>query len=739
MSTPTSPHGELIALVGGLSSVRLDEYAVVGSYMRFDERVRQRLKDARLRIADACQQPARRRDNHLVWAAPGSGKTYLVEQVAASLADVGYRELNLARLSEEGFRSGLERAVGGGPQVCLVDEVDAKPEAPWPYELLLPFLDVNLERGGGVVFVLAGSSGGTIEEFKERLAARPKGRDVLSRVPESNEWEIPRMGPGDRMLVALRQMLDAATEIGRHVAAVEKLALYYVAAAPHLGNARQLREFAVRAVERGSTTDDRIRYDDLFDSGDPDNKRFWAGAMPAAEELETTFVRIVTEDDRKPASSGGTAVRAAGISRSRVAEPEASFAGSPEREGSGESVAALSLPAKPSIAVLPFSNMSGDAEQEYFADGIAEDIITGLSRVSWLFVIARNSSFTYKGRNVDVRQIGRELGVRYVLEGSVRTSGNRMRTTAQLVEAETGSHLWAERYDRACEDVFAVQDEITESVLGSIQPEVYAAEHERVRRKPPQSLDAWESFIRAMFLYSEHSDTSTRKALALLDAAVDLDPTYAQAHGLRGVCLVWRMFQGWEERGTSVEEATKAALRGVECDSDEPWVSLAQGFIAIAGLRDADAVAAFGRAVDVSPNFAYAHGLLGAAHAFGGRAAEAIESIDHAVRLSPRDIFWDEFRLYYAFAHFQAGRYADAAAAAEAAVRKRPGHAVPWIIATAAHALDGATERAGELASQVMTLVPTISVQELEDHFLFPRVEDRRRLATGLRSAGLPE
>lgn len=712
MSTPTPAHeGELVALVGGLSSVRMDDYAVVGSYTRFDERVRQRLKDARLRIAEACLQPARRRDNHLIWAAPGSGKTYFVEQVTASLDGVEYRELNLAKLDEEELRTGLEEAVGGGPLVCLVDEVDAKPEAPWPYELLMPFLDVNLERGGGHVFVLAGSSGETIGEFKGRIAARPKGRDMLSRLPEGNEWEIPPMDVGDRMLVALSQMLNAAAEAGRRVAAVEKLALYYVAAAPHLGNARQLREFAVRAVERGSATNDRVRYDDLFDSGDPENKRFWASVMPAAEELENTFVRI--EDDRQATSS------IASTSRPRTSP--------------------LSLPARPSIAVLPFTNMSGDAEQEFVADGIAEDIITGLSRLKWLFVIARNSSFTYKGRNVDVREVGRELGVRYVLEGSVRTSSDRMRISAQLVEAATGNHLWADRYDRGREDVFAVQDEITESVLGCIQPEVYAAEYERVKIRPPQSLDAWESFIRAMVLYSRHSDASTREALTLLDQAVAVDPGYAQAHGLRAVCLAWRVYQGWEPRETLFAEAAEAAANAIACDSDEPWAARALGFIAFARLRDGDAGAAFERAIDVSPNFAYAHGLLGASHAFGGRPEQAIECVDRGIRLSPRDTFGDEFQLYYSFAHFQAGRYADAASAAELAIRLRPGHPVPCIMAAAAYGLGGETERAKELAAQVTSLVPTISVRDLEEHFLYCRDEDRHRLATGLRVGGLPE
>ncbi len=292
------PPDELVALVGGLSSVRMDDYAVVGSYMRFGEQVREQLKDARLRIAEACAQPTKRRDNHLLWAAPGSGKTYFVEQVAASLPEVAYVELNLAKLPEAGFREGLARATVGGPTICLVDEVDAKPDEPWPYEALMPFLDVNFERGGGIVFVLAGSSGTTIAEFKDRIRARPKGTDVLSRVPEANGWEIAPMDAGDRILVALSQMRNAASELERSLSEVEKLALHYLAAAPHLANARQLREFAVRAVERGSVNSDRIRYDDLFDSGDPENKRYWASVMPQAEALAGSFVHLADTPSR---------------------------------------------------------------------------------------------------------------------------------------------------------------------------------------------------------------------------------------------------------------------------------------------------------------------------------------------------------------------------------------------------------------------------------------------------------
>jgi TolB-like protein/Tfp pilus assembly protein PilF len=399
--------------------------------------------------------------------------------------------------------------------------------------------------------------------------------------------------------------------------------------------------------------------------------------------------------------------------------------------------AALPLPDKPSIAVLPFANMSGDLEQEHFADGIAEDILTGLARLRWLFVIARNSSFAYKGRHVDVRQVGRELGVRYVLEGSVRKGGHRIRVTGQLIEAESGAHLWAERYDRALDDVFAIQDEITESVIGCIQPHVYAAEHERLKRKPPARLDAWESFVRAMFLYSQHSEPSTREALILVDRAVGLDPGYAQAHGLRAVCLAWRAIQGWEQRATAFAQAAASADRAVAGDPAEPWAHLARGFIAFARIRDAETIDAFSRAIDASPNFAYAHGLLGAAHAFGGRPDQAIECIDRGVRLSPRDIFGDEYQLYYAFAHFQAARYAEAAAAAYRAIQQRPGHPVPYVMAAASHGLAGEIDQAANATARLRELVPGVSAEDFEENFPYCRQEDRSRLARGLRAGGL--
>ena len=314
-----------------------------------------------------------------------------------------------------------------------------------------------------------------------------------------------------------------------------------------------------------------------------------------------------------------------------------------------------------------------------------------------------------------------------------------MRVTTQLTDAIAGNQLWAERFDRALDDVFAIQDEITENVVGSIEPELYAAELGRLKQKPPQNLDAWECFIKAMFLYSQHTDDGTKEAGEMLDRAIALDGGYARAHGLRAVNLAWRAFQGWEEPDTAFANATEAANRAIQCDPQEPWAYLAHGFVNMAAMRNAESVAAFQRAVDASPNFAYAHGLLGAAHAFGGRPAAAMDCIDRAMRLSPRDIFGEEYYLYCAFAHFQAGRYEDAAAAAELAIQLRPGHPVLYIMATASHALAGEEDRAKAAAAKLIALVPDFSVTQIEENFPYTDADDRFRLADGLRQAGLPE
>lgn len=280
--------------IGGLDFVALSRYRVVGDYTRYEETVRNTLKDVRHKITAGFDHASRKRENYLVWAAPGSGKTYFVQQVAASLSQaIRYQECNLARCSREDLLSGLAQLdAENKPCLCLIDEVDAKPHEAWPYEELLSYLDAGVERAARFIFVLAGSSGFSLVEMKQRIASRPKGADLLTRIPAGNEYEIPQMNLGDQVLVVLSQFRQAGKEMGREVQAVEKLGLYYIALNSRLANARQLRELAVRAIERLPSGEDRVRYDHLFGAGDPENKAFWMQSIPAAAELANKFVTL---------------------------------------------------------------------------------------------------------------------------------------------------------------------------------------------------------------------------------------------------------------------------------------------------------------------------------------------------------------------------------------------------------------------------------------------------------------
>jgi pimeloyl-ACP methyl ester carboxylesterase len=285
---------EARALIGALDEVVLSRYRVVGDYTRYEETVRHMLKDVRHKIAAGLDRPGRKRENHLVWAAPGSGKTYFVKQVAVSLPRaIRYQECNLAKCSRREFLSDLGQLdAENRPCLCLIDEVDAKAKEAWPYEVLLPYLDASADRATRSVFVLAGSSGFSLVEMKKQIASRPKGTDLLTRIPAGNEFEIPPMTLGDRVIVILSQFRQAGREVAREVEEVEKLSLYYVALNSRLINARQLRELAVRAVERLPTGEDRIKYDHLFGAGDPENKAFWMQSLPAAADLANRFVTL---------------------------------------------------------------------------------------------------------------------------------------------------------------------------------------------------------------------------------------------------------------------------------------------------------------------------------------------------------------------------------------------------------------------------------------------------------------
>src|SRR5438270_1862230 len=285
---------------------------------------------------------------------------------------------------------------------------------------------------------------------------------------------------------------------------------------------------------------------------------------------------------------------------------------------------ALPLPDRPSIAVLPFTNMSGQAEQEYFADGISEDLITGLARIRWLFVIARNSSFVYKKRAVDVKQVSRELGVRYVLEGSVRRAGNQVRITAQLVDATSGAHHWAERYDREIGDIFAVQDEITQSVVGAIEPRLLAAEGVRAFSRSPGDLGAWELVARAqtyVWRLTREDNEAARDALA---RAVAVYPEYARARSLLAFCLVFAAHNGWIDRNEGLRTGREHVLRAVALDELDPWGQVALGYSSMMERRTAESLAAFRRAVNLNPSSATAHCYLSHGLAFAGQDRGAI-------------------------------------------------------------------------------------------------------------------
>ena len=368
----------------------------------------------------------------------------------------------------------------------------------------------------------------------------------------------------------------------------------------------------------------------------------------------------------------------------------------------------LAVPDKPSIAVLPFQNMSGDAEQEFFADGMVEDIITGLSRIRGFFVIARNSSFAYKGRSVDIKQVGRELGVRYVLEGSVRKAGNRVRITAQLVDADTSDHIWAERYDRDLTDIFAVQDEITTGVVAIIEPKLYAAERQRLERKPPGSLDAWGSVIRALWHLGRLEPVETVAAEAMLQQAIELDPSYARAHAMLAWCLGSRIFFGQLAWDAGMPRASAAALASLSLDSEDHWSHFASGNVQLVGRKPAEAAAALRQSLSINPSFALGYTFLGAALIFGDRPQEGLEALDQGTRMSPLDPFNAVALTWRSNAQFYLGDLAAAEIAARAALRQRPNFPI------ALRALASCLAEAGRLEEARRTLADSFRVEGLQ-------------------------
>jgi adenylate cyclase len=426
-----------------------------------------------------------------------------------------------------------------------------------------------------------------------------------------------------------------------------------------------------------------------------------------------------------------------------IARPVHVFRWSPVAEAAA-ALAAVSGPAltvqkKPSIAVLPFDNLSGDAGQAHLADGIAEDVISLLSRVRWLLVIARNSTFTYKGRAVDVQNVAEELGVRYVLEGSLRSAGKRIRVTAQLIDAPSRTHLWAQRYDRELEDLFALQDEIAEAIVGALEPELGAAERERARHKPPHNLDAWSCYQRGLWQAYRYQRTDVSEAQRLFERAIELDPNFGSAYAGKSFCHFINVFlDHTADRESELDHAHRAAMQSVALDGRDAVAHWALGRALLLMRQHDEAIAELETAIDLSPSFAQAHFALGLALAYSHRPEEALSAIDKAYGLSPRDPILFGIAASRALALMMLERYADAVQWARIAVRQSNApfrmHAV--LAAALGHA--GRNDEARHVIDELLRLRPDYSHVLVERSMPFKRREDLEHFIDGLRKAGLP-
>ncbi len=403
---------------------------------------------------------------------------------------------------------------------------------------------------------------------------------------------------------------------------------------------------------------------------------------------------------------------------------------------------ALALPDKPSIAVLPFINLSGDPEQDYFADGIVEDIITALSRVHWLFVIARNSSFTYKGKAVDVKRVGRELGVRYVLEGSVRKAGNRVRIAGQLVDTTTGAHVWADHFDGALDDIFDLQDRVTASVAGIIEPKLRHVEMERARRKPTERLDAYDLYLRALAQFRGSYDHN-REALRLLRRAFEIDPHYAAPYGLAAWCYHYQRVRGWvSPSDPALAEGIRMAKRAASLGKDDSETLWMAGLTLAASGGDLEGgLALIDRALSLNPSSANAWRVSGVVRAYLGDTEKAIAHLERSARLSPLDAFAFLWSMGFMLAHFMAGRYEEASAWCDKTLHEAPDHPPALRMKAATCGLLGRLDEGRAWVERLLAVNPDTTVSSMRLYYgaLMKKPGCLEAFLDGLRKAGLPE
>ena len=408
--------------------------------------------------------------------------------------------------------------------------------------------------------------------------------------------------------------------------------------------------------------------------------------------------------------------------------------------GPADQAPASAPPEKPSIAVLAFENMSGDPEQEYFADGIAEDIITALSKFREFIVIARNSSFTYKGNAVDVKRVAQELGVRYVLEGSVRKAGSRVRITGQLIDAATGAHIWAERYDRGLEDIFAVQDEITQSIVGAIAPGIVSAEVQRAQRKDPGQLDAWECVMRAHAHTMQFTQESLTEASRLLTQAIALDPGNATALGDLAFIQHFEGVWGWSDSlPESMARLSDLAQKAVTADDRDAAAHVVFAISELFASRHDEAIRRLQRAIDLNPNLSFAHGYLGATHAFAGNLEAAIPCMEAAIRLSPHDPLLGIWHAVQGWATLSAERYDQAIEYVKRALAENRGFVDTYGILAAACGHAGRIAEAKAALEKYQQYLPGLTASDPRLIRPFKRPADQARFLEGLRKAGLAD
>ena len=412
--------------------------------------------------------------------------------------------------------------------------------------------------------------------------------------------------------------------------------------------------------------------------------------------------------------------------------------GSEPTGGATASEAPLALPDKPSIAVLPFENMSGDPEQEYFADGIAEDIITDLSKASGLFVIARNSAFTYKGRAVNVQEVSRDLGVRYVLEGSVRKAGNRVRITAQMIDGASGGHLWAERYDRDLTDIFAVQDDVTQHIVAALSVKLTRDELKRVVKKGTDNLEAYDIFLKGREHTLRQTKEANAKAVVMLERVTELDPEFAAAVALLAFNHVEAYINRWSvDPDRSFELARELALRAVALDDSEPSAPFALGGVYIWAKQHDRAIAEAEKAIALDPNFAKGYALLGLNLCYAGRPEEAIEALNNAMRLDPH--YPDIYLHFLALANFHLERYDDAIGALTRRLLRKPESDISRVLLASSYGHQGRADEARAEWEKVFEANPDYSFEHKRQIVPYKNPADFEHFADGLRKAGLVE